>query len=59
MPASKIEDFRRKAQECLQRATETTRPEDKAMLLEMAQQWLTLAENAERRLAEAPRKKDD
>lgn len=59
MPAKKIEDFRSKAEECLRRATETSRPEDKAILLEMAQQWLMLATSAEKRQGDAAKKADD
>lgn len=58
MPAKKIEEFRSKAEECLRRATETSRPEDKVIFLEMAQQWLMLATSAEKRQEEAAKRKD-
>jgi hypothetical protein len=41
-------DFQRRAEECVQRAQESKSPEQKALLIEMAQSWLRLAEQAGR-----------
>jgi hypothetical protein len=40
-------DFQRRAEQCVQRAQEAKSPEQKALLIEMAQAWLRLAEQAE------------
>ena len=44
----KVERLRRKAEECLQNAAQASKPETKVMWLEMAQQYLHLAESFER-----------
>jgi hypothetical protein len=46
---SRAEEYRRYAAECIRVAQETADPNDKALLLEMAQKWRELAERAERR----------
>ena len=48
MPPSVETEFRRMAQECLKLAQKTDSPEDRLLLLDMAQAWLTLANNTER-----------
>jgi hypothetical protein len=40
-------DFRRQAEECVRRAQQTDAPQQKAVLIQMAQYWLKLAEHAE------------
>jgi hypothetical protein len=40
-------DFQRWAEEYVRRAQETSSPEQKALLIEMAQAWLRLARQAE------------
>lgn len=41
------EDHRERARQCLRLAQETTDPASKALLLEMAQVWIKLAETIE------------
>jgi hypothetical protein len=43
----RADGYRRYAVECLRVAREATNPNDKAMLLEMAQRWQELAERIE------------
>ncbi len=40
-------DLRRQAEECVRRAQHTDAPQQKAILIQMAQYWLKLAEHAE------------
>jgi hypothetical protein len=53
MPARKTDEYRRKAEECLTQAARIAKPEIKAMWLEMAQQWLMLADGAGKRRSQA------
>ena len=41
-------EFRRLAEECVRLAQRTDVPQEKLLLLDMAQAWLTLANNTER-----------
>ena len=43
------DQYKRRAAECVRMAERTGDPEDKALLLQMAQTWLRLAERAEDR----------
>ena len=43
----RVEEYRRYAMECLRVARQSSNPNDKAMLLEMAQKWQELAERIE------------
>ena len=43
------EQYKRRAAECVRMADQTDQPEDKTMLLQMAQTWLRLAEKLEDR----------
>jgi hypothetical protein len=45
---TRAEQYRRYAAQCLRVAQETSNPNDKALLLEMAQKWRELAEKTER-----------
>jgi hypothetical protein len=45
-PAIDIEDFRRRAADCLRLAESAETPQHKTLLLEMAQKWLQLADQA-------------
>jgi hypothetical protein len=45
---ARAEEYRRYAAECVRVAQDTADPKDKALLLEMAQRWLELAERAQR-----------
>jgi hypothetical protein len=45
---TRAEQYRRYAAECIRVAQETVNPDDKALVLEMAQKWRELAEKAER-----------
>ena len=47
MTRSRAEDFRRLAQDCLDTACTIPRPEARAILVQMAQLWLRLAEEQE------------
>jgi hypothetical protein len=51
MSAKNIAGYRRKAEECRQKAFEAARSEDKAQWLLLAENWRVLAENAERAAA--------
>ena len=44
---SRVDEYRRYAAECLRIAQETSDPETKARLLNMAQKWRELSEKAE------------
>jgi hypothetical protein len=48
VPPSVETEFRRMAQECLRLAQRTASPEERLLLLDMAQAWLTLANNTEK-----------
>jgi flagellar biogenesis protein FliO len=41
-------EFHRRAEECVQRAQQAVSPDQKIMLIEMAQTWLRLADQAAR-----------
>ena len=43
------DQYKRRAAECVRMAERADNPEDKALLLQMAQTWLRLAEKAEDR----------
>jgi len=43
------EQYKRRAAECVRMAERTDRADDKALLLQMAETWLRLAEKAEDR----------
>jgi hypothetical protein len=43
------EQYKRRAAECVRMAERTDNPDDKALLLQMAQTWMRLAERAEDR----------
>ena len=43
------EQYKRRAAECIRMAERTDNPEDKTLLLQMAQTWLRLAEKLEER----------
>ena len=43
-----MHEYHERAAECLQLANETTKPRHRARLLEMAQSWLRLLEQAEK-----------
>jgi hypothetical protein len=43
------DQYKRRAAECVRMAERTDNPDDKALLLQMAQTWLRLAEKAEDR----------
>jgi hypothetical protein len=45
-PVIDIEEFRRRAAECVRQAESAETPQHKALLLEMAQKWLQLADQA-------------
>ena len=45
----RAEEYRRYAAECLRVAHQSNDPNDKSLLLEMAQRWRELAERVERR----------
>jgi hypothetical protein len=45
---ARADEFRRYAAECVRVAQKTNNPNDKAMMLEMAQKWRELAERSER-----------
>jgi hypothetical protein len=46
-----VEQYRRRAQECFQRAENVADPGTRVWLFEMAQSWLALAQQAEKNLA--------
>jgi hypothetical protein len=46
------DQYKRRAAECVRMAERADNPEDKALLLQMAQTWLRLAEKAEDRSEE-------
>jgi hypothetical protein len=46
-----MNEYRRHASECLAIADDTTDPENKVLLIAMAQAWLRLAQQAERNVA--------
>jgi hypothetical protein len=52
--AGASERYRRYAGECLRIAQETVDPADKARLLQMAQAWMKLADDADRRGDNSP-----
>jgi hypothetical protein len=41
-----VEEFRRRAADCLRQAQDAGTPQHKTLLLEMAQKWLQLADQA-------------
>jgi hypothetical protein len=43
------DQYKRRAAECVRMAERASNPEDKALLLQMAETWLRLAEKAEER----------
>jgi hypothetical protein len=45
-PTIDVEEFRRRAADCLQQAQGADSPEHKTLLLQMAQKWLELADQA-------------
>lgn len=47
-PVSRPDYYRQYAQECLRLANETHEPSTKAVLIDMAQVWIRLAEQAQR-----------
>jgi hypothetical protein len=49
----RAEDYRRHAAECVRLAQLTTKPEDKSLLLRMAEKWRELAERADRQSGES------
>jgi hypothetical protein len=49
----RVEDYQQRAAECLHLAHRSTDPTNKALLLEMAQAWIRLAEQIKER-AEPP-----
>ena len=49
-----FEEYQQRAADCLRVAQETNDPTSKALLLEMAQAWLNLAERARANNGEAP-----
>jgi hypothetical protein len=53
MGMPKIQDYQYRAAECLRLARGTGNPTNKALLLEMAQTWVKLAEQAQAREIEA------
>jgi hypothetical protein len=46
---ARAEEYRRYAAECVRVAQSTSNPNDKQMMLEMAQKWRDLAEKVERK----------
>jgi hypothetical protein len=48
---SSVKTYRGHAAECVRLAQQTTNPSDKALLLQMADSWVRLAERAEARTA--------
>jgi hypothetical protein len=48
-PPVKPDEYRRKADECRDRAATASRPDDKAAWLRMAEQWQLLAQDTESR----------
>jgi hypothetical protein len=53
MGMRKIQDYQYRAAECLRLARGTGNPTNKALLLEMAQTWVKLAEQAQAREIDA------
>jgi hypothetical protein len=49
-----VEQYRRRAQECFQAAENVADPGTRIWLLEMAQSWLVLAQQAEKHLGADP-----
>ena len=45
---AQLDQFRRYAEECVRMAQETHVPEHRALLIDMAQRWIELAEQADR-----------
>jgi hypothetical protein len=50
---SAAQDYQHRAAECLRLARGTTNPTNKALLLEMAQTWVKLAEQAQAKESQA------
>jgi hypothetical protein len=48
VPPAVESEFRRMAEECLKLARQADSPDQKLLLLDMAQAWLTLATNTEK-----------
>ncbi len=48
MSGEKVERLRQKAEDCVQNASRVSKPETKVMWLEMAQQYLQLADSFEK-----------
>ena len=46
MTQAKFEDFRKRAEECVELAQSVRRPEQRTMLLHIAETWLRLAEDS-------------
>ena len=44
-----VDQYKRRAAECVRMAERIDNPDDKALLLQMAETWLRLAEKAEER----------
>jgi hypothetical protein len=51
----KVEDYRAHADECRRMADQARSPEDKAMLMNMAATWESLAADRQKRIAEPDR----
>jgi len=49
------DQYKLRAAECIRMAEQMDRPDDKALLLQMAQTWLRLAEKAEERAEDKPK----
>ncbi len=49
----RVAEYRRYAAECLRVAHQSNDPNDKSLLLEMAQRWRELADRVERQIGDA------
>jgi hypothetical protein len=58
MPDQRAAEYRRKAEECRSEARHAFKEADKAAWLEMAKEWLKLAQTVEEAIAYAPPVRD-
>ena len=54
MTRARADEYRRRAQECLDLAREISLERDRAVVLDMAQSWLRLAEEQEATVIQPP-----
>ena len=59
MPETDADNFRRQADMCQEQAAKAVSQPDKDAWLRLAADWVTLAEDADKRMGEASRSDDD